>query len=170
MLRMEEAIQIIRKMWTEEPADSFNGKYYQINNAYCNPKPIQKPSPPILVGGDGERKTLKSVAKYADAYNLFEYAETIKRKWDILKEHCKSIGRDYNSILRTRLRPIVIDHDKKIAKKRAQQIIRMPEEQIRGFAIYGTPEDVSREIKLFEEVGIQYLIVDIDPSRDNTYN
>lgn len=100
---MEEAIQIIRKMWTEEPADSFNGKYYQINNAYCNPKPIQKPSPPILVGGDGERKTLKSVAKYADAYNLFGSAETIKRKLDVLKEHCESIGRDYDSILRTRL-------------------------------------------------------------------
>jgi F420-dependent oxidoreductase-like protein len=59
MLRLEEAIQIIRKMWTEEPYASFNGKYYQIHNAYCNPKPIQKPSPPILVGGSGERKTLK---------------------------------------------------------------------------------------------------------------
>src|SRR5436189_4716043 len=65
LVRLEEAIQIIRKMWTEEPSDSFNGKYYQINNAYCNPKPIQKkPSPPIMVGGSGERKTLKIVAKY----------------------------------------------------------------------------------------------------------
>src|SRR5918995_1887936 len=71
LLRLEEAIQIIRKMWTEEPSASFEGKYYQINNAYCNPKPIQKPSPPILVGGSGERKTLKIVAKYADACNLF---------------------------------------------------------------------------------------------------
>jgi alkanesulfonate monooxygenase SsuD/methylene tetrahydromethanopterin reductase-like flavin-dependent oxidoreductase (luciferase family) len=58
--RLEEAIQIIRKMWTEEPSASFNGKYYQIHEAYCNPKPIQKPSPPILVGGSGERKTLKT--------------------------------------------------------------------------------------------------------------
>ena len=65
LLRLEEAIQIIRKMWTEEPSASFNGKYYQIHNAYCNPKPIQKPSPPILVGGSGEKKTLRIVAKYA---------------------------------------------------------------------------------------------------------
>ena len=50
-LKLEESIQIIRKMWTEEPSASFSGKYYQIKNAYCNPKPIQKPSPPIMVGG-----------------------------------------------------------------------------------------------------------------------
>jgi alkanesulfonate monooxygenase SsuD/methylene tetrahydromethanopterin reductase-like flavin-dependent oxidoreductase (luciferase family) len=166
LLRLEEAIQIIRKMWTEEPTASFNGKYYQIRDAYCNPKPIQKPSPPILVGGSGERKTLKIVAKYADACNLFGSAETIKRKLNILKEHCKSVGRDYDSILKTTLGVIIIDDDKEIAKKRVQQITRMPEEQIREFAIYGAPEDVSRQIKLLEEVGIQYLIVDLDPSRE----
>ena len=166
LLRLEEAIQIIRKMWTEEPTASFNGKYYQVHNAYCNPKPIQKPSPPILVGGSGERKTLKIVAKYADACNLFGSAETLKRKLNILKEHCKSVGRDYDTILKTKLGAIIIDDDKEIAKKRVQQITRMPEEQIREFAIYGTPEDVSRQIKLLEEVGIQYLIVDLDPSRE----
>ena len=166
LLRLEEAIQIIRKMWTEEPNASFNGKYYQVHNAYCNPKPIQKPSPPILVGGSGERKTLKIVAKYADACNLFGSAETLKRKLNILKEHCKSVGRDYDTILKTKLGAIIIDDDKEIAKKRVQQITRMPEEQIREFAIYGTPEDVSRQIKLLEEVGIQYLIVDLDPSRE----
>jgi F420-dependent oxidoreductase-like protein len=166
LLRLEEAIQIIRKMWTEEPTASFQGKYYQIHNAYCNPKPIQKPSPPILVGGSGERKTLKIVAKYADACNLFGSAETLKRKLNILKEHCKSVGRDYDSILKTKLGAIIIDDDKEIAKKRVQQITKMPEEQIREFAIYGTPEDVSRQIKLLEEVGIQYIIVDLDPSRE----
>src|SRR5918994_4465863 len=166
LLRLEEAIQIIRKMWTEEPNASFNGKYYQIHDAYCNPKPIQKPSPPILVGGSGERKTLKIVAKYADACNLFGSAETLKRKLNVLKEHCKSVGRDYDSILKTTLGAIIIDDDKEIAKKRVQQITRMPEEQIREFAIYGTSEDVSRQIKLLEEVGIQYLIVHLEPSRE----
>src|SRR5213594_384349 len=110
--RLEEAIQIIRKMWTEEPSASFNGKYYQIHNAYCNPKPIQKPSPPILVGGGCERKTLKIVAKYADACNLFGSAETVKKKLNILKEHCKTTGRDYDSILKTKLSIVVVDDDK----------------------------------------------------------
>jgi F420-dependent oxidoreductase-like protein len=169
LLRLEEAIQIIRKMWTEEPTASFNGKYYQIHNAYCNPKPIQKPSPPILVGGSGERKTLKIVAKYADACNLFGSAETIKRKLNILKEHCESVGRDYDSILKTKLDLVVIDDSEEMARKRAQQFyIGIPEQQIRNreFAIYGTPEDVSRQIKTFEEVGIQYLIVHVEPSRE----
>ena len=169
LLRLEETIQIIRKMWTEEePAmATFNGKYYQINNAYCNPKPIQKPSPPIMVGGSGERYTLKIVAKYADACNLFGSAETVKRKLSILNEHCKSVGRDYDSILKTKLGFIVIDNDKKMLEKRVQQISKvMPEERVREFVIHGTPEDVLKQIELLEEVGIQYLIVDLEPNRE----
>jgi F420-dependent oxidoreductase-like protein len=168
LLRLEEAIQIIRKMWTEEPTASFNGKYYQIHNAYCNPKPIQKPSPPILVGGSGERKTLKIVAKYADACNLFGSAETIRRKLNVLKEHCKSVGRDYDSILKTKLGFVVIDNDKKMVEKRLQQIISngIPKEQVGEFIIYGTPDDVLKQIELLEEVGIQYLIVDLEPYRE----
>lgn len=167
MSRLEEAIQIIRKMWTEEPSASFNGIYYQIRNAYCNPKPIQKPSPPILVGGSGERKTLKIVAKYADACNLFGSAETVKRKLNILKEHCKSVGRDYNSILKTKLGIIVVEDEKQTSEKKIEHIFKgMPEEQIREFAIHGTPEDVLRQIESFEQVGIQYLIVDLDPTRE----
>ena len=168
LLRLEEAIQIIRKMWTEEePAATFNGKYYQIKNAYCNPKPIQKPSPPIMVGGSGERHTLKIVTKYADACNLFGSAETVKRKLSVLKEHCKSVGRDYDSILKTKLGFIVIDNDKEMAEKRVQQISNvMPEDQVRDLVIYGTPEDVLEQIELLEEVGIQYLIVALEPYRE----
>src|SRR6476660_1884587 len=143
LLRLEETIQIIRKMWTEEPCASFNGKYFQIINAYCNPKPIQKPSPPILVGGSGERKTLRVVAKYADACNLFGSSETVRKKLSVLNEHCKSVGRDYDSILKTKLGIVIIDDDKESAKNRLQETFRgMPEDQIREFAIYGTPEDV----------------------------
>src|ERR687891_876331 len=167
LLRLEETIQIIRKMWTEEPTTSFEGKYYQIQNAYCNPKPIQKPSPPILVGGSGERRTLKIVAKYADACNIFGSAETLKRKLNILKEHCKSVGRDYDSILKTTLGAIIIDDDKEIAKKRVRQaFMGMPEAQLREFAIFGTPEEVLNEIREFEDAGIQYLIVDLEPQRE----
>jgi F420-dependent oxidoreductase-like protein len=171
LLRLEEAIQIIRKMWTEKPTASFNGKYYQIHNAYCNPEPIQKPSPPILVGGSGERKTLRIVAKYADACNLFGSPETVKRKLSILKEHCKSVGRDYDSILKTQLGLVVIDNDKEMAEKKVQQILKViPEEYARELVgegvIHGTPEDVLKQIELLEEAGIQYLIVNLEPYRE----
>jgi F420-dependent oxidoreductase-like protein len=167
LLRLEEALQIIRKMWTEEPSASFKGKYYQIHNAYCNPKPIQKPTPPILVGGSGEKRTLKIVAKYADACNLFGSAETVRRKLDILKTHCRNVNRDYDSILKTKLGVVVIDNDGLMAKKKVQQaFIGMPEAQLREFAIYGTPDDVLKQIKEFEDVGIQYLIVDLEPQRE----
>jgi alkanesulfonate monooxygenase SsuD/methylene tetrahydromethanopterin reductase-like flavin-dependent oxidoreductase (luciferase family) len=115
-------------MWTDEPSTSFDGKYYQIKNAYCNPKPIQKPSPPIMIGGAGERQTLRIVAKYGDACNIFGSVETVKRKLSILKEHCKSIGRDYDSILKTKLGRVVIEDDRELARKRSQQIANMPGE------------------------------------------
>ena len=167
LLRLEEAIQIIRKMWTEEPAATYNGKYYQINNAYCNPKPIQKPSPPIMVGGSGERQTLKIVAKYADACNLFGSAETVKRKLSVLKEHCKSVGRDYDSILKTKLGLIIVDNDNERVEKSVQQISKvMPKEQVGEYLMYGTPEQVLKQIELLEEVGIQYIIVDLEPYRE----
>jgi F420-dependent oxidoreductase-like protein len=167
LLRLEEAIQIIRKMWTEEPAANFNGKYYQIRNAYCNPKPLQKPSPPIMVGGTGERQTLKIVAKYADACNLFGSLETVKRKLSVLREHCKSVGRDYDSILKTKLGFVIIDKDRAMGEKRVQQISKvMPEDQVREFVIYGTPEDVLKQIELLEEAGIQYFIADLEPDKE----
>ncbi|MBV9179196.1 MAG: LLM class flavin-dependent oxidoreductase [Nitrososphaeraceae archaeon] len=138
-----------------------------MRNAYCNPKPIQKPYPPILVGGSGETKTLKTVAKYADACNLFGSLETVRKKLDILKEHCKSVGRDYNSILKTKLSAIIVDDNSDVVKNRVGETFRgIPEEQIKEFVIYGTPEDVSRQIQMLEEVGIQYLIVDLEPSRE----
>ena len=167
LLRLEETIQIIRKMWTEEPCASFNGKYFQIINAYCNPKPIQKPSPPILVGGSGERKTLKIVAKYADACNLFGSTDSIKKKLDILKEHCKNVGRDFDSILKTKLGTIVLDDNREVAKDRVEETFRgVPEEQIKEFVIYGTPEDILKQIEALQQVGIQYLIVNLEPSRE----
>jgi F420-dependent oxidoreductase-like protein len=166
LLRLEEVIQILRKMWTQSTT-TFNGRYYQIKDAYCNPHPLQKPHPPIMVGGGGERNTLKIVAKYADACNLFGSIETIRRKLNILNEHCKSVRRDYDSILKTKLGIILIDNDQEALIKKVNEMFRgMPKEQIREFVIYGTEEDVLREIISLEDAGIQYFIVDLDPSRE----
>lgn len=162
MQRLEEAVQIIQKMWTEEKT-TFSGKFYQISGAYCNPKPIQKPHPPIMVGGSGERRTLKIVAKYADACNLFGSVETVKRKLAILREHCQSVGRDYDSILKSKLSSIVIDEDK---ARVAEVIKNVPEERRREAVMFGTPEEVRRQVEAFRDAGIEYLIVNLEPRRE----
>jgi F420-dependent oxidoreductase-like protein len=162
MRRLEEAAQIITKMWSEERT-SFTGKFYQLSDAYCNPKPIQKPHPPIMIGGGGEKRTLKIAAKYADACNIFGSVETVRRKFGILREHCRSVGRDYDSILKTKLGRIIIDKDR---EKVTEAIKGLPEDRRREYAIYGTPEEVRKQIEAFRDVGVEYLIVNLEPGRE----
>ncbi|MDH5782694.1 MAG: LLM class F420-dependent oxidoreductase [Candidatus Bathyarchaeota archaeon] len=96
MDRLEEAIQIIKLLWTE-PKATFKGKYYKIKDAFSAPKPVQKPMPPILIGGSGERRTLKMVAKYADYCNL-SLVPDLKHKLEVLRRHCEDVGRDYEEV------------------------------------------------------------------------
>jgi alkanesulfonate monooxygenase len=97
--RLEEALQIALQMWTdsEEP---YEGKHYKLGRTLNVPQALSKPHPPILIGGGGEKKTLRLVAQYADACNLFDIPE-LERKLDILREHCQALGRDYDSIEKT---------------------------------------------------------------------
>jgi F420-dependent oxidoreductase-like protein len=164
--RLEEAVQVIRLMWTEEKA-SFDGHFYKIRDAYCNPKPIQKPHPPIMIGGGGERETLKLVAKYADACNIFGSPATIKRKFDILREHCKTVGRDYNSILKTRLGVVLMDKDRVALGKRIGERFKNVSEQMRTeFATIGTPEEVRRQVESFRDAGVEYFITSFEGDRE----
>ena len=166
MRRLEEAIQVIRAMWTQDRAN-FEGKFYQIKNAYCNPKPIQKPYPPIMVGGSGERQTLRIVAKYADACNIFGSTDTVKTKLKILQDHCKSVGRDYNSISKTKLGRVMIDKDKGALQARVAKAMKnVPEERVREMLTIGTPEEVKRQVESFRDAGIEYLIVNLEPQRE----
>jgi F420-dependent oxidoreductase-like protein len=108
--RMGEACELIRLMWTEKAPD-FNGKYYQLKAAYCEPKPIQKPYPPITIGGSGEQLTLRMVARYADIWNFVGGPpDELRRKRAILDEHCAVVGRDPNAI-ETSVQPIVVYND-----------------------------------------------------------
>jgi len=102
--RLEETLQLAKQMWADDPSP-FQGKHYQLAEPINHPQPLSKPHPPILIGGSGEKKTLKLVAQYADACNLFAYggAESVKQKLDILKAHCDTLSRDYDTIERTTL-------------------------------------------------------------------
>lgn len=105
--RLEEAVQIARQMWSEDNGP-FNGKHYQLAETICVPLPLSQPHMPILIGGRGEKKTLRLVAKYADAWNMpggFDEAnlETFRRLSAALREHCQREGRNYDEIEKTAL-------------------------------------------------------------------
>lgn len=96
-----EACEIIRRMWTEE-APTFEGRYYQVHNARCEPKPIQKPLPPFVIGGSGEKLTLRVVARYADVWNFVGGpVDEFVRICAVLDEHCAAVGRDPAAIARS---------------------------------------------------------------------
>ncbi|HVA24986.1 MAG TPA: LLM class F420-dependent oxidoreductase [Chloroflexota bacterium] len=99
--RLEEALQIVLQMWSGE-VRSFDGKHYHLTETLNSPEALSKPHPPILIGGSGEKKTLRLVAKYADACNLFGGdASVLTHKLDVLRRHCDDLGRDYDAIERT---------------------------------------------------------------------
>lgn len=159
--RLEESVQIIKGMWTNPKGFTFQGNYYKVNNALCLPAPIQKPHPPIMIGGGGEKQTLRIVAQYADACNLFGGPKTIKAKLDVLKKHCSDVGRDYDKILKTSLATVVIAEDKEeltsaLAEFREPDV---SDEELDEIVLYGTPDELAAKIEQLIHAGIQYLIV-----------
>src|SRR5881227_1918593 len=117
---LREAAQVILGMWTQDEA-VFEGKYYHVNGAINQPKGVQKPHIPLLIGGGGEKVTLKLVAQYADACNIgYLEPEATARKFEIMHEHCEKVGRDYHDITRTILLNCSIDERDERALERAQ--------------------------------------------------
>lgn len=105
--RLEETLQIARQMWSDNNGP-YHGKHSQLTETLNSPQPLTRPHPPILIGGTGEKKTLRLVAQYADACNLFARmgVETVRGKLDVLKRHCEKVGRDYAEIEKTTLSTI----------------------------------------------------------------
>jgi F420-dependent oxidoreductase-like protein len=111
--RLEETLRICLQMWSEDNGP-FDGRHYQLAETLCVPAPIRQPHPPIMIGGGGEKKTLRLVARYADACNVFGTTPAeVARKLEVLREHCAAEGRDYASVEKTVLatRPALADVD-----------------------------------------------------------
>lgn len=157
--QMEEGVQIIKKMWVEEGV-TFRGQYFNVENAYCNPKP--DPPPPIMIGAGGERLSLKVVARHADWWNMY-YADldTYKHKLNVLKRHCSRIGRDSDEIVKTLLGIVVIADTEEEAMKIAKKVPRGNRAIRQGFV--GTPAMVKDKICEFVDVGVEYFILGFMP-------
>jgi F420-dependent oxidoreductase-like protein len=115
--RLEETLQICLQMWSAEDGP-FDGRHYQLAETLCAPAPLSRPHPPILVGGGGERKTLRLAARYADACNVFASSPAdVAHKLEVLRSHCDAEGRDYDAIIKTVLavRPALADVDEFVA-------------------------------------------------------
>ena len=136
--RLEEALRIAKQMWSGEVAP-FAGRHYRLAETLCVPQPLRRPHPPILIGGMGEKRTLRLVARHADACNLFTYlgAAEVGRKLDVLRRHCDAERRDYDAIERTTLGTVQLAPGKQ------------------------TPADVVRELGALAKVGVQHAIVNL---------
>lgn len=150
--QLEEAVQIVRKLWTESPA-SFEGSYYRIQNAYCEPRP--DPVPPLLIGGGGEQLTLRVVARYADRWNISggsygNYAH----KLEVLRQHCAAVGRDYDEIVKTWSAEAVA-----VAETEAEAGRIAAASPYNEDSITGTPDQVAEQLQAFVDLGVRYLIV-----------
>ena len=154
--QLEEAVQLIKAMWTQ-PRPSFSGRYFQIQEAILEPKPLQKPHPPILIGGSGEQLTLRVVARQADACNLFGNPQEVRRKLEILRGHCENEGRDFDEIERTCLPTFLLARDEAALKTKTERL-GAPATS-RGFAL--TITHAADLLADYAEAGIQLCICSI---------
>lgn len=148
MDRLEEAIQIAQRLFRDERA-SFDGEYFRLDNALNHPKPIQPGGPPILVGGGGEQRTLRIVAKYADWSNWFGQIPDLQRKHELLDRYCEEIGRDPGSILRTVTLPLLLVESEAEGRRALEAIAPTR----RGILPPGTPEQLAERVRAYLATG-----------------
>ncbi len=173
---LEEAVQIIKSLWTEE-VTSFEGKYYRLKQAYNYPKPVQKPHPPILIGGSGEKLTLRVVARHADRWNGGWGVENYGHKLEVLKEHCRNVGRDFDDIEKTYTSDIFVaestekavalyknfkEHQGELMKKRVEYDL---EEHMKMHVI-GSTEEALEKLRRIRRLGATYFIMYMPTATD----
>ncbi|GHP00149.1 LLM class F420-dependent oxidoreductase [Reticulibacter mediterranei] len=154
--RLREAVQVILAMWTQEEAE-FLGQYYQIRGAINQPKGVQKPHIPLLIGGSGEKVTLKLVAQYGDVCDLAGDPATLKRKFAILKEHCETVGRDYHAIHRmARTVGLLADSDEEAVAK-TPEFVKAHFGDDLAYGLIGSPDTIRQRLADYEAAGVQEL-------------
>jgi alkanesulfonate monooxygenase SsuD/methylene tetrahydromethanopterin reductase-like flavin-dependent oxidoreductase (luciferase family) len=151
--QLAEAIQLIKLMWTERPA-FYQGQYYQITNAHCEPQP--DPIPPIMVGGSGEKYTLRVVAQHADWWNhIYKDRTDYAHKQEVLKDHCRAVGRDYDEIQQALAVGILMAE----TEEKVQWLKEQPETRPIGDGLAGTPDQITEQLLEIVEQGADRIII-----------
>jgi F420-dependent oxidoreductase-like protein len=151
--QMEEAVRLILAMWTGNRT-TFHGRYFQVEEAILEPKPVQQPHPPVMIAGGGEQLTLRAVARLADACNVGGDPDGVRHKFDVLRRHCDMAQRECDTIERTHNHSWLIARtEAAIAAKRERLAARGP---LRGFV--GTVSEAIDLIGQYQDAGVQLLI------------
>ena len=155
---LDETVQIVRSMWTE-PETTFSGTYYDLKRANCDPKPLQRPTPPIWIGGGGEQLTLRVVAKHADCSNFGGSPEVWAHKRDVLRGHCADVGRDPDEIRMTWSPDILIrETEAEIEGAGSLAVWGQPAAEWRDNNLVGTVDQVAERIRTYADLGCRGFI------------
>jgi F420-dependent oxidoreductase-like protein len=161
---MEETVEIIKKMWTQKKT-SFKGKNYRITCATCEPKPLQKPHPPLTIGGSGEKYTLKVTAKYADRFDFgfLPDLEQYKHKLKVLENHCKSVDRDFDEIEKScwLAGQIFLGHNREEIEAKIELFKpkSLSQEEFKRNNLVGSPDECLQQIKCYEKLGVTHFML-----------
>jgi F420-dependent oxidoreductase-like protein len=155
--RVEEAVQILRGMFTSD-GSSFEGTHYRTENLRTVPKPIRPGGPPIMIGGSGKKRTLKLVAKHADACNIFGDPETVRELVGILHGHCETVGRDPSEIEVTRLSTMLIAESQEQSDQLKEMVLANAGPERAPMMQVGTEDEIAQQISDLEAAGVQHFI------------
>jgi F420-dependent oxidoreductase-like protein len=155
---LEDTLNIARRMFTQSES-SYEGTHHTISGALNNPQPIRGDIP-ILIGGSGERKTLRMVAQYADGCNLFGDVERVKHLLGVLEGHCQNVGRDSGEIQKTRMGSLIIAATEEEAQAKADRL------GTREGSLIGSPESIAEQVQPYKDAGLDGFVVSIPDSYD----
>jgi alkanesulfonate monooxygenase SsuD/methylene tetrahydromethanopterin reductase-like flavin-dependent oxidoreductase (luciferase family) len=159
--RLDEACEVIRSLWTQ-PRSNFTGRYYQLSDAPLDPKPLQKPHPELMIGGGGERVTLRIVAKHADHWNVWGGPQVLARKSAILEEHCAKVRRDSKTIARSVNMALLITEKAGEADRLAETISKRlgtPADDARDICLAGSVDQILEQLGRLREAGATTLFI-----------
>ncbi len=168
--RLEEACALIHALFTTDGPVNFEGRYYRLANAPFAPKCLQQPHVPIMVGGGGERRTLRTLAKYGDVMNVMGTPDEVKHKIEVLEKHCVSVDRDPNEITRSVFLPVALQDDpQKAAHLRGLFGAGMAEQDRDRHLPIGTADHIIEVFRSYEAVGVQEIIFEGIPNNPRLY-
>ena len=159
--RLDEACQVLRSLWTERRSN-FKGQYYQLSDAPLDPKPVQSPHPELMIGGGGERVTLRIVARHADHWNVWGGPQVVGRKGKILDEHCAAVGRDPKTITRSVNMALLITDKPSEVEALAKTIeTRMGRHaaDARDTCLAGSPDQIREQLQRLKANGASVLFI-----------